>query len=349
MSESWKQALLEELRQRGIVDEADAAAVIQQSPAPWFVHLFAGLAAWLAALMLTLSTALALAHDSLFGAILIGAMLLGLAVWLLRQSGIFLAQMGLALSLAGQGMLVYAVGDLSGFDGVRSCALSGAVVALGMLWVPAPALHRVLCALGVFAGIAVLIGFNGWLSLYGLLLAGLAVVLWLRRGAWAGAPQALIWRAVAAAATLAALALPLIARRDWALPLGRLMDEAAWVLWLYPLGAATLLLGVALWLVRGQSLVRVAAVGIACLVVGALGWAAPGLLVAGALWLALFAACERLWCVLAGLAATLYLGDLYYSLHISLLHKSVVLALSGAALLVLRWLVLRFWGAGNES
>src|SRR5690606_39511346 len=106
-----------------------------------------------------------------------------------------------------------------------------------------------------------------------------------------------------------------------------------WVLWLYPLGAATLLLGVALWLVRGQSLVRVAAVGIACLVVGALGWAAPGLLVAGALWLALFAACERLWCVLAGLAATLYLGDLYYSLHISLLHKSVVLALIGSAFL----------------
>ena len=106
MRESWKQALLENLRQRGIVDEAAAAAVMQQSPAPWFVHLFAGLAAWLAALMLILSSALALAHDSLFGAILIGAMLLGLAVWLLRQPGIFLAQMGLALSLAGQGMLV---------------------------------------------------------------------------------------------------------------------------------------------------------------------------------------------------------------------------------------------------
>ena len=234
MRESWKQALLENLRQRGIVDEAAAAAVMQQSPAPWFVHLFAGLAAWLAALMLILSSALALAHDSLFGAILIGAMLLGLAVWLLRQPGIFLAQMGLALSLAGQGMLVYAVGELSGFDELRSCALSGALVALGMLWVPAPALHRVLCALGVFAGVAVLIGFNGWLSLYGLLLAGLALLLWLRRGAWAGAPQALVWRAVAAAATLAAMALPLIARRDWTLPLGRLADEAAWVLWLYP-------------------------------------------------------------------------------------------------------------------
>src|SRR5690606_6018594 len=116
MRESWKQALLENLRQRGIVDETGAAAEMQQSPAPWFVHRFAGLAAWLAALMLILSSALALAHGGVFGAILIGAMLLGLAVWLLRQPGILLAQMGLALSLAGQGMLVYAVGELSGFD-----------------------------------------------------------------------------------------------------------------------------------------------------------------------------------------------------------------------------------------
>ena len=46
---------------------------------------------------------------------------------------------------------------------------------------------------------------------------------------------------------------------------------------------------------------------------------------------------------------TLYLGDLYYSLHLSLLHKSMVLMLSGVVLLLLRWLVLRFWEAGNES
>src|SRR5690606_31147107 len=105
MRESWKQALLENLRQRGIVDEAAAAAVMQQSRAPWFVHLFAGRAAWLAALMLILGSAVALEQDSRFGATLIGPMLLGLAVWLLRQPGIFLAQMGLARSLVGQGML----------------------------------------------------------------------------------------------------------------------------------------------------------------------------------------------------------------------------------------------------
>src|SRR5690606_41590898 len=107
--------------------------------------------------------------------------------------------------------------------------------------------------------------------------------------------------------------------------------------------------GVQSWRGRGQWLVWVASVGIACLVVRALGWASPGLMVTGALWLALFRACARLWCALVGLVVTLYLGDLYYSLHLSLLHKSMVLMLSGVVLLLLRWLVLRFWEAGNES
>src|SRR5690606_1027422 len=117
MREHWKQALLEDLRRHGIVDDAAAAGVLQQGPAPWFVYLFAGLAAWLAASMLIISSAVMLAQDNALVAVLNGGVLLGLAVWLLRQPGIFLAQMGVALSLAGQGMLVYAASEI-GFPGL---------------------------------------------------------------------------------------------------------------------------------------------------------------------------------------------------------------------------------------
>ena len=49
-----------------------------------------------------------------------------------------------------------------------------------------------------------------------------------------------------------------------------------------------------------------------------------------------------------GLGALLYLGDFYYGLHISLLHKSLLLVISGLLLLGLRGYLLRQWEGENE-
>jgi len=100
---------------------------------------------------------------------------------------------------------------------------------------------------------------------------------------------------------------------------------------------------------RGQSGSLRLGVALLVLILIALGVQAPGLLIATALWLAVFHACERFWSLLVGVGARLYLFDLYYSLHISLLHKSLLLVICGAALLVLRWYLLGQWRKSDAS
>lgn len=353
MNGTWKQALLEHLHQQRILDRAAMSLLARHERAPWYVGLLAGLAAWLAAVLLIGSTLIVLQGDSPAVAAVTGLLLLGSAILLLRRSGVFAGQLGLALSLAGQGMLVLAAARFGGLDiwHHRPPALAALVLAGGMLAVPATGGHRLMCALILLAAGAALIGFNAWLAGYGLLLAVAAVWIWLWRRRWAGSRRAALYRASAGAATVLALGLPIITQQHWLASFGAPIDQrmAFMLSWLYPLGAGALLLGVVLYLVRQRKAsLRIAAITWA-LLLGGLGLQAPGLLVAAALWLALFHACERIWAVLVGMGALLYLGNFYYSLHISLLHKSALLMISGLVLLGLRWFLLRQWGGGNEN
>ena len=353
MSRLWKQGLQEELRQRRILDDAAVQRLKQQAAAPWFMTLLAGLAAWLAAALLIGSALFTIIDGSALAGVITGVLLLGLAVWLLSQPGVFVSQLGLALSLVGQGLLVLAVDQLNlwGAHAQQPPAVMAALVAGAMLLLPAPGVHRLLCVLIAMGAGAVCIGFSVLLAPYGLLLATLAVWLWLRRSRWVDCQRAGLWRALASGATLAGLVLPMIAQQRWVDSLAPLLGPLAASLlgWLYPLGAGILLLGVTLYLLRGQSVGTGVVAVAAVFLLAALGIQAPGLLVAAALWLAVFHACERFWCVLVGLGTALYLGDFYYSLHISLLHKSLLLVVSGALLLVLRWILLRQRGEADES
>lgn len=348
MSRRWKQALQDSLRQQRILNEPAALRLAQQDATPWFMGLLSGLAAWLAALLLIISLLFTFIDDSALGAALVGVLLLGLAVWLLRRSGAFASQLGLALSLVGQSLLVLAVSQLELWNSYpeRPLAVVAALVAAGMAVIPASSVHRQACALVVMGSGAAFIGFNGLLALYGIVLAVLAVWIWLLRSRWAGRGLAGLWRALAGAATLAALVLPMLGHRRWAEGMAELIgpETGGWLVWLHPLSAGLLLLAVALYLLRGQpSEVRLSGLGVVLLLILP-GIQAPGLLVAAALWLAVFHAADRLWCVLVGLGAALYLGDFYYSLHISLLLKSGLLVAGGALLLLLRWFLPWYWG-----
>lgn len=348
MNRAWKQALLDGLRQQRILGEPAAQRLQQQDAVPWFMGLLSGGAAWLAALLLTVSMLLMLDGSPLAAGI-VGVVVLGVAVGLLRRPGVFVSQFGLALSLVGQGMLVLAISqlDLWSAHQERPSAAVAALVAIGMLWVPAAGVHRLACALIALSAGAVFIGFNGLLAIYGVSLAAVAAWLWLARSRWAGSDRAGLWRALAEATSLMALIVPMLGGWHWASPVDREVG-LGWA-WLYPLGAGVLLLCVVCYLLRGQSLkVRLGAV-VAALLLTLPGTQAPGLLVAAVLWLAVFHASDRLWCVLMGGGAALYLGNFYYSLHISLLQKSIWLVVGGALLLMLRWCLLRRAGANNET
>lgn len=352
MNTAWKKALLDRLSQQQIVSESAATRMKQQTAAPWFVALLSGLAAWLAALLLIGGTLFSFIGDNTLAAAITGAVLLGLAVWLLRQTGVFVNQLGLALSLVGQGMLMLAVSQLDVWSAYsdRLPAIIAALVAMCMLLVPAVAMHRLACILIAIGAGVIFIGLNAWLTLYGLLLATLAAGFWLRRSYWAGSRQAGLWRALAGGATLAGLLLPIIGNQRRVESMAEMFGQAGPLLsWLYPTGASALLLCTAMYLLRkARPTVRLGA-GIAAVVLVVLGAQTPGLLVAAALWLAVFHACERFWCVLVGVGTVLYLGDLYYSLHITLLHKSLVLMASGVVLLALRWFLLRQSGEAHAA
>lgn len=353
MSDPAKQALLNELRQRAVIDESAAIRLVQQASAPWYVGLLSGLAAWLAALLLIGSALFTIIDESALAAAVVGAALLGSAVWLLRQPGVFVSQFGLALSLMGQGVLLLAVSQwgIGGYHTERPPAVAAVLIASAMWLVPATAMHRLTCALIAIGAGAVFIGFNALLTLYGLLLAVVAVWLWLRRGYWAGSQRAGSWRTLAGATTLAALLLPILSGQRWVDSWPDLLSNLASPLlsWLYPVGAGVLLFMTGMSLAGAQRPMVRTGVAAAVLLLIVLGMQAPGLLIATALWLAVFHACERFWSVLVGLAATLYLADLYYSLHITLLEKSILLMVGGTLLLALRWYLVRHWRELHED
>lgn len=342
MNRSEQQLLLDELRRRRIVSAGQAPPAETGQEPPWYVVAMAGFAAWFAALFLWAAWAVTNLGDLPLLNLMVATVLLLAAVRLLRSVGDFAAQLGLALSLFGQGLLVFFMSELQPLDteGVRLPALVALLVATAMLLVRAGSAHRFLCALVAIVALVWLVESRAMLSLYAVLLPALAVWLWLARSRWAGGGRAPIIRALAGATTLIALLLgaltePSAAGIFW----GGIHTTRSSLAWLYPFGSALLLLVTVVWLSRGMVVRRRLACLLSALVAGALGTLAPGLLTAAALWLAVFHACDRLWCVLVGVGVAFYLGDLYYSLHITLLVKSVLLAVGGLLLLGLRQLV----------
>ncbi|WP_285259449.1 DUF4401 domain-containing protein [Halopseudomonas bauzanensis] len=344
MNRTWQQAMLDELQQRGILAQDERARLQATQAAPWYMTALSGFAAWFAALMLLAAWMMSLGGEPL-PHLIGGGILLLAAIGLLRGSGAFVKQLGLAFSMLGQALLVFFIAELEppSLASLQLPALLALVVAIGMLLVRAGSAHRFLCALVAMLGLVLLVESHFLLSIHAIVLAALAVWLWLRRARWAGSPQAPLMRAAAGAATLMALVLGIVGQPS----MGGLRwflapepDAGGWITWLYPLGAALVLLATLTCLTRGvQGPVRLACLG-GALILAVLGSPAPGLLIAAALWLAVFQACDRLWCVLVGVGVAFYLGDLYYSLHITLLVKSTLLAASGLVLLLLRQLVL---------
>ena len=339
----WKQDLLVELCQQGIMDEAQAAACRQQAEMPWFAALLSGMAAWLAALLLAGSVLLPFIDVGGVSMLIAALVLLGVAIGLLRQQRVFAGQLGLALSLAGQALLVYAVADWMEFDHYRSVAGMVVLVAAVMLRVPALFLHRLACVLLEMGAVMVLLGWH-WLPLFCSVLAIMAVLLWLGRPRWATSRNAGLYRALASAATLVALAVPALDYFYVWGGIGKPLSVTAWQGWLPPLLVGALLLSTCIWLLRKSPVMHLLGGAAVALILSVLGHQTPGFLIAAALWLALFQAGERFWCILVGIGASLYLGQLYYGLHMTLLHKSILLMLCGVVLLGARYCLLKSWG-----
>jgi hypothetical protein len=329
-----------------------AGLVMGEAPAtspdsPWYVRLMLGLAGWIAAgfLLGFVAVGLTWVIKNETACIVVGLLASAAAWLLLRKLGRneFAAQFALAVSFAGQALFAYGVFGLFGNAAEAGgawllLALQQAVLTAVMpnpihrLWsgfATAVALHMTLRAAGAaFLAPALLLGAGAWA--------------WLNEFRWSRFGHVL--RPAAYGVLLALIALELAA--GWIQPaVGLDVDPTDRRLYGQILSGAVLLAVVWVLLRRfgarptGRAAVTVLA-GTALMVLVSLE--APGIAAGLCILLLGFAHGNAVLAGLGGAALLLYAGGYYYELQVSLLVKSQVLAATGAVLLTLRWLLLRW-------
>ncbi|WP_157280493.1 DUF4401 domain-containing protein, partial [Thauera linaloolentis] len=198
------------LREHGIVDAEGHRALVAQRPGPWWLMLLQALAAWFASLLIVSAVVLPAIGLGMAGQGVVGAALCVTAIALFRRGGLFTDQMGLALSLAGQGLLVWAVGGHFDAGTHRPMAAVGALVAGAMMLPKASGLHRRACGVLLAVALGVLIGEGQGSEMFGVVLMAAAVLSCVTRGRWAAHPRGSLLGAAALACGLSALALPAV-------------------------------------------------------------------------------------------------------------------------------------------
>ncbi|MBS0335402.1 MAG: DUF4401 domain-containing protein [Proteobacteria bacterium] len=355
MNAMARSELWDRLRSGGLVEgempPAGDAAV------PWYVRVMLGIAGWIGAMFLLsfVGAAFALLLKSSGAAFVVGAGACAAAVSIFRVApkSDFVAQFGLATSLAGQMMMAFAAAQWMERSAIGIALYVTLQQALLFVLVPSFT-HRLWAAWsGVLA------------ATYAMLDAGLfaltpaatsAAFLWLalsefrlaRHGAMV---RAGIYGLALAATQTAVLHGSLVA--GWILGRaghGVSLGEPA--VWLGRVASAAVLLWAVAMLLRREGLSLSSGpgrVGLAgALVLGLVSIKAPAVGPAAAILIVGYANADR---VLAGLgifALLGYLSHFYYALHATLLEKSVLLAATGAALLGVR-LAMRLWWPDDAS
>jgi hypothetical protein len=331
MTITTPQALWRELQSRGLVDasiDAAPAALDTAHDRPWYIAALLGVSGWFAGLFLLGFVALLFRPDDPARAGFVGTVLLAAAWGLFKadREGAFVAQLALALSVAGQCLMLFA---MSGHSASLAAIASAALLLQCALALAMPnRLHRTLSTLFATIALALTVRF----ALFG------EPEFW----RMASAPAASLGQAIAAWLfawlPIAALLLALI------------RSEATWMArgWqpvLRPV-ASGLIVGIAFATLASQpfdsfqlwGLAPVRADGLALWPLLSAGGALAGIAAAFALRSrALVGSCV--------VAALLHVSHFYYALGASLLFKSVLMLAMGAAML----LAARLLSKGEKS
>lgn len=307
---------------------------------PWYVRLFVGLSAWIAAVFLIeFLFATELLQDDA-GRILIGLVFCAIAVGLNRMAARndFLEQLGLALSLAGQ--VLFVIGLHSLLDEVAPVALALIILEIVLIWAYHDRLHRFISTVVITGAVlAVLLDVEAFEMVHAVIfvLAAGAFLLYRRENHLLLSGLGDLIQPVSygvAVSLLGTLILPLVEGFEvqrWWITAGLLL---AVLLFLVSQIAADLGLGLRSgavpWLLAG------------CVVLLAPAVRMPGILGALIVLLLGFWRNNQLLIGLAAVFLVFYLGAYYYSLEWTLLVKSFALMGTGAILFVLRYVLLRF-------
>ena len=324
-------------------------------PTPWYMRTMVGIAGWIGAAFLLgfLGLALTFVTQSGPAAISVGALLCAAAIALLwafsRQE--FLAQFALAVSLAGQALVITGLFQMfPGRDAGVFVAIAAFETVLAVL--ARYPVHRTWSAFA--AALAIFLALHAWhvAALYPGLAALAFVVLQaaeMRFLAWGS-----LWRATSAGMALALLAMvPAASFLDvgWLAGQSRAGAVPAWaaggalLMGLVFLGTVVRLLrqgGVAL----GSRLGVAATVGTLALAVAA--WPVPGVIAGMLVALCAFAAGRIAMAALGLVIAAAALSYYYYSFEAPLMTKALSLLAAGGVLMAVRY-ALRSWIGLTET
>jgi hypothetical protein len=354
MSTGNNQSLWSRLRAAGIVDgdmpQAGAA------PSPWYLRVMLGIAGWIAALFLLAFVAMGFsfvlksASSSLFAGLLCCAVAAGM--FRATPDGDFATQFALAVSLAGQGLLLAAL--LLFFPENSVLVALGIAAVQASLFVAVPNdVHRVWSVWAACCALAYALAKLHALALAPAALAVVCALIWWRESHRPAAEN--VRRAAGYGVVLALMSVTVLANvmhGGWLWPVESGAVPARVVpLWLSGVVAGAVLVWVVqLLLRRHQAAPRAQMLLLVLATVPALAAPhAPGLAPALLVLLLGVAGSNRALLGLGVVFLLSYLSLFYYSLGSTLLEKSALMMATGVVLLLARTLVLRVWPAYRSN
>ena len=364
MKKSSHSLLWQKLQTSGLVTGEEPE--FNNDGSPWYVRTMLGIAGWVGAILLlgALFGGFALLINSAFAAGMFGAGACLVAVIMYRTSNHndFAEQFAFAVSLAGQALMVYSImkglnlfSDTQVFiSKVRQLAL--VLLALqSVLFILVPNyLHRNWSALiGVGAAVFLLNQYGLYPFTLAITLAA-GVTLWLQEFHWAKYGQML--RALGYSLVIISISHLLTQNHFWddgrfwqnvfgIQPLGGAVGE-----WIASLCLGLVLIGLVVALLKRGGIAAGSRVYIASLVlallVAAIGLQAPGITVGIVVVLLGYSRGNTILTGLGLVTLVVFVSQFYYLLHLTLLEKSVLLVVSGLALLAVRQVLKHYWPKG---
>ena len=347
-------ALWQALQSQGMVDGEMPTTILE---APWYVRLLTGFAGWLAALFMLgfLGAAFELVFDNPAVATVLGLVMIGLAWWLMagQQMNDFKNQFVLAMSLAGQGLVVYAIFDVfHDLDAV--CWLLVAVLQIVLSWVMPNSLHRLWSAFAAGMALCIALAYGHVFFIQTALLMAVVALAWLRELEWLqwhdrlkpiayGLTLALLYQASSGQFYRAMLDIMLSVHDKNAL-----LDRP----WLGDALSGLVMLAMVWFLLKQHSktvtekyrLVVMSGAGV--LILASLE--IHGLTIGVMVMLLGFANGNRILTGLGIISLLFYISSYYYLLDTTLLYKAGHLAMVGLLLLGARLLMHHYLGKGRE-
>jgi hypothetical protein len=314
---------------------------------PWFVRIMLGVAGWIGALFLLgfVGVGLAFVFRSEATALFVGALCCAAAYAVFARAGRneLALQFGLAVSFAGQVMFIYGlheglVGSQSPIFFVLVAAFEGALAYLFASFI-----HRVWSTFAAATALGYALNMFGLYGVGTALIGGTLGTIWLKEELWAA--RGAFWRAAAWG-----LAFAFVQPTSYLDDVGRSMRpldptfQIAGIVWIKSILAVGVLIFVVYKILERYGVEIASTTGVASLAasagIGAATLRAPGIASSLVIVLLGFASGSRALFGFGIVAMLSYLSHFYYSLQLTLLMKSMALAGTGVALVVM-WAVMR--------